>query len=150
ERGTFAIRDVTLVNPGESRREHVDLGISGGIIRWVRPAGDVRAPGDLECPGCFALPGLMDMHAHMPPRAAIGNDRLFALLFLAPGVTTIRELGSADGATYAIRDALAAGAYPGPRMISCGLVLDGDPPTRPNNFVVRTPAEGRAAVADAA
>jgi hypothetical protein len=92
----------------------------------------------------------MDMHAHLPPRAAVGNERLFALLFLASGVTMIRELGSSDGAAYAIRDEIEAGAYPGPRVASCGLVLDGDPPTRPNNFVLRTPAEGRAAVAEAA
>ena len=104
---------------------------------------------DIRCPGCVALPGLIDMHAHMPPRAAIGNDQLFALLYLANGVTMIREVGSSDGNTYSIRDAIAGGDYPGPRMISCGLILDGDPPTRPNNFIVRTPAEGRAAVADA-
>jgi hypothetical protein len=104
---------------------------------------------DLRCAGCFALPGLLDMHAHLPPRAAVGNERLFALLYLANGVTTIREMGSADGAVYAIRDEIAAGEYPGPRVVSCGRVLDGDPPTRPNNVVVRTPAEGRAAVAEA-
>jgi hypothetical protein len=92
----------------------------------------------------------MDMHAHLPPRAAIGNERLFALLFLANGVTTIREMGSADGAAYAIRDEIEAGEYPGPRVVSCGRVLDGDPPTRPNNIVLRTPEEGRAAVREAA
>jgi hypothetical protein len=148
--GAFTVRDVTLINPLVERREHVDIRVEQGVIRWVRPSDGSRAPGDLVCAGCFALPGLMDMHAHMPPRAAIGNDRLFALMFLAYGVTMIREVGSPDGGTYTIRDALAAGDYPGPRMVSCGWVLDGDPPTRPNNFVVRTPEEGRAAVAEAA
>jgi hypothetical protein len=59
-------------------------------------------------------------------------------------------MGSADGAAYAIRDEIARGDYPGPRVLSCGRVLDGDPPTRPNNVVVGTPAEARAAVREAA
>jgi imidazolonepropionase-like amidohydrolase len=149
-RGAFSVRDVTLVNPLEERLAHVDVRIANGTIRAIVPATGRAAPGDVACAGCFALPGSMDMHAHLPPRAAIGNERLFALLFLANGETTIREMGSADGAAYAIRDEIARGDYPGPRVISCGRVLDGDPPTRPNNVVVRTPAEGRAAGREAA
>jgi hypothetical protein len=149
-RGGITVKDVTLINPGEGRIAHADIRIEDGVIRSIAPATPGRSESDVRCDGCFALPGLIDMHAHLPPRAAIGNERLFALLFLANGVTTIREMGSSDGAAYAIRDEIQAGEYPGPRVISCGLVLDGDPPTRPNNFVVRTPEEGRAAVAVAA
>lgn len=149
QRTVFVVKDVTLINPGQNRRDHVDVAVDHGLIRAITPTTKTTAPTDIRCDGCVALPGLIDMHAHMPPRAAIGNDRLFALLYLANGVTMIREVGSSDGNTYAIRDAIGAGDYPGPRMISCGLILDGDPPTRPNNFIVRTPAEGRAAVADA-
>ena len=148
-RGAFTVKDVTIVNPGLGRTLHADLRIEAGLIRSIGPTTPERAEGDLRCDGCFALPGLMDMHAHLPPRAAIGNERLFALLFLANGVTTIREMGSADGAAYAIRDEIARGDYPGPRVVSCGRVLDGDPPTRPNNVVLRTPEEGRAAVTEA-
>ena len=148
-RTTFTIKDVTLINPGEGRANHVDIAVAEGLIRKIAPTASANAPTDIRCGGCFALPGLMDMHAHMPPLAAVGNERLFALLFLANGVTTIREMGSADGGAYQIRDAIAAGAYPGPRVISCGRVLDGDPPTRDNNVVVRTPAEARAEVAKA-
>jgi imidazolonepropionase-like amidohydrolase len=140
------IKDVTLVNPGLDRAQHVDIAISGGVIRAIGPTTAGSKPGDIRCPGCTALPGLMDMHAHLPPRALVGNPELFSLLFLANGVTTIREMGSADGGAYAIRDAIATGRFPGPRVISCGRVLDGDPPTRPNNVLIRTPAEGRAEV----
>lgn len=142
----FTIRDVTLVNPGVDRRDHVDIKVSSGIIEAVTPTSGARAPGDILCPDCFALPGLIDMHAHLPPRLLVGNDQLFALLFLANGVTTIRETGSVDGGAYAIRDHIAAGRFPGPRIMSCGRVIDGDPPTRSSNVVARTPAEGRAEV----
>jgi imidazolonepropionase-like amidohydrolase len=148
-RGTFRIADVALVNPGDGRGAHVDIEVVDGVIAAVVPTRP-DAPGEaIRCAGCTALPGLLDMHAHLPPRVAIGNDRLFALLFLANGVTTIREIGSADGGAYAVRDAIAAGRHPGPRVISCGWVLDGDPPARANNAVLRTPADGRAAVAEA-
>jgi imidazolonepropionase-like amidohydrolase len=142
-RETATIKDVTLVNPGEGRARHVDIEIADGVIRAIRPTSPASAGREIRCSGCTALPGLMDMHAHLPPRAAVGNPQLFSLLFLANGVTTIRELGSADGGAYAIRDAIAAGRIPGPRVISCGRVLDGEHPTRPNNVVVRSPTEGR-------
>jgi hypothetical protein len=148
-RGEFTITDVNLVQPGLERRDHVDIRVRDGVLVSIRPAVANPAGRIVRCSGCFALPGLMDMHAHLPPRALIGTERLFSLLFLANGVTTIREMGSSDGAAYAIRDEIQAGRYPGPRVISCGRVLDGDPPTRPNNVVLRTPAEGRAAVAEA-
>lgn len=150
ERGRFTLKDVALVNPDRDRRDHVDILVDRGVVRAVRPTSPGAGPEDVRCPGCTALPGLMDMHAHLPPRAAVGNARLFSLLFLANGVTTIREMGSADGGAYAIRDAIAAGGFPGPRVISCGRVLDGDPPTRSNNVIVRTPAEARAEVRKAA
>lgn len=143
ERGAFTIKDVTVVNPGEGRATHVDIAVTDGMIRAVTPT---RPGPGVDCEGCYALPGLIDSHAHLPPKAVIGNQRLFSLLFLANGVTTIRELGSADGSVYAARDAIAAGRFPGPRVISCGLVLDGDPPVRSSNTVVRDAAEGRAEV----
>jgi hypothetical protein len=148
-RGVFTLRDVTLVNPGLERRERVDIEVADGVVRAVVPTRAVSEGTPVPCPGCFALPGLIDMHAHLPPRVAVGNDRLFSLLFLSHGVTMIREIGSADGSAYAVRDAIADGRHPGPRVVSCGWVLDGDPPTRANNVVLRTPDEGRAAVADA-
>jgi imidazolonepropionase-like amidohydrolase len=148
-RGEFTIADVELVQPGVERRSHVDIRVRDGVLLSIRPAVNHPAGRVLSCRGCFALPGLIDMHAHLPPRALIGTERLFSLMFLANGVTTIREMGSSDGAAYAIRDEIQEGRYPGPRVISCGRVLDGDPPTRPNNVVVRTPAAGRAAVAEA-
>ncbi len=146
ERGTFTIKDVTVINPGEAHLSHVDIAVNGGVIDAIVPTTTATASSDVRCKGCFALPGLMDMHAHLPPQTAVGNDKLFALLFLANGVTTIREMGSADGSAYQVRDEIDDGRYPGPRVISCGRVLDGDPPTRENNVLVRTPAEGRAEV----
>lgn len=145
-REDFVVKDVAYANPLADRGTHVDIIVRSGRIAAVQPTGPTPGLRTVACAGCTALPGLMDMHAHLPPRMAIGNERLWSLMFLANGVTTIRELGSADGGAYAIRDEIAAGRYPGARVISCGRVLDGDPPTRPNNVLIRTPDEGRAEV----
>ncbi len=155
ERGSFTLRDVTVINPGAERLAHVDVVVESGRIAALRPAaghdpaGPPDEPGAFSCLGCFALPGLIDMHAHLPPRVAVGNERLFSLLFLANGVTMIREIGSPDGSAYDVRDAIDSGEFPGPRVASCGWVLDGDPPARANNLVLRTPDDARAAVAEA-
>ena len=84
----------------------------------------------------FVLPGLIDSHVHLdsdaggdaaliesftdsPARAAYrtaGN----AKKTLMAGFTTVRNLGDGSGATLALRDAVAAGELPGPRIIGAG------------------------------
>ena len=84
----------------------------------------------------FVLPGLIDSHVHLdsdaggdaaliesftdsPARAAYrtaGN----AKKTLMAGFTTVRNLGDGSGATLALRDAVAAGELPGPRIIDAG------------------------------
>jgi cytosine/adenosine deaminase-related metal-dependent hydrolase len=138
-RASLVISGVTVINPGVGRIEEQSIVVRGGRIASVRPreAGD-PAP---ICDGCFALPGLIDAHVHTPPRIAIGNQELFALLYLANGVTTVRDLGASDSSIRGLADRLAAGSLPGPRMIRCGPVIDGDPPGWPIATVVRGAAD---------
>jgi imidazolonepropionase-like amidohydrolase len=134
-RASLVISGVTVVNPGVGRIEGRSIVIRDGRIASVRP----REPGDPApiCDGCFALPGLIDAHVHTPPRIAIGNQELFALLYLANGVTTVRDVGASDTSIRGLAERLAAGSLPGPRMIRCGPVIDGDPPGWPIATVVR-------------
>lgn len=69
------------------------------------------------------------MHVHYPPALAVGNRELWSLLFLANGVTTVRETGSIDGSIFGVREAIRDGRFPGPRIFACGAMLDGDPPS---------------------
>ncbi|RIL02169.1 MAG: hypothetical protein DCC71_16780 [Proteobacteria bacterium] len=96
----------------------------------------------------FVIPGLIDAHVHLPPWFVPGQTDLFATLFLAHGVTTVRETGSFGSRPFALGDAITAGRSAGPRVIACGEVLDGDPPTWPLVRVVRDAAEAQAAVRD--
>ncbi len=86
-----------------------------------------------------AIPGLIDAHTHMTyywdrapgsnPWQQQGARNSAVSVFLAQenalrtletGVTTVRDLGSRDFADVAMRDLIARGAFPGPRMIVAG------------------------------
>lgn len=83
------------------------------------------------------VPGLIDLHTHMtyywdrqPGTRPLGQRRRPAVtVFLAQdnarrtletGVTTVRDLGAANDTDFAMRDLIAMGAMPGPRMIVAG------------------------------
>jgi imidazolonepropionase-like amidohydrolase len=108
------------------------------------------------------LPGIIDAHVHIT--YAWGNtpgktpwtetlptaERVFlaqtnARKTLETGVTTVRDLGAGDGASFAMRDLINRGAMVGPRMFvaGCGLHISGDPSqaSRPDPCRVDGPAE---------
>jgi cytosine/adenosine deaminase-related metal-dependent hydrolase len=128
------IAGVTVINPGVERLRDHSIVMRDGTIAEVRP----RRADDPEpmCSGCYAVPGLIDAHVHTPPRVAVGNQALFALLYLAHGVTTVRDLGASDGSVVDLAARLNDGELVGPRMFRCGPVLDGEPPSWPSAIVV--------------
>ncbi|HEY2068514.1 MAG TPA: amidohydrolase family protein [Rhizomicrobium sp.] len=147
-RSDMVISGVTVVNPGAGRLANRTIIVHDGRIAAIRERrADDPAP---LCPGCFALPGLIDAHVHTPPRIALGNQRLFALLYLEYGVTSVRDMGQSEPSVADLAADLNAGRIVGPHMYRCGPVLDGDPPGWPAARRVVTPAEGRAAVDDIA
>ena len=116
--GRFQISGVTVVNPMLGRRANASIEVSGGAIAAVSDAQGSALP---DFAGCFALPGLVDMHVHLPPDNALKLTPSAALLYLAHGVTTVREAGDLDGtAVAAARKLDSEGAHPVPRVFSCG------------------------------
>ena len=88
----------------------------------------------IDLSSSFVMPGFMDMHTHVvghldnyffagyfqsPHRATIGGV-VNAEKTLLAGFTTIRNVGAADYADVAMRDAINAGEIPGPRMAVSG------------------------------
>ena len=91
--------------------------------------------------GNFLIPGLWDMHAHME---ATGESSL--QLYVANGVTGIRDMGSALDFILNLRDATSSGRTVGPQIVAAGPILDDAPADWPFRMRVKTPDEGRAAV----
>ena len=109
---------------------HRVIRIQEGRIRAVEPrVGRERV--DIDLGDATLLPGLIDAHVHLigseedtpydalretTARAAI-EGVANAKTTLLSGFTTVRDLGSRDFADVALRDAIAAGRVPGPRML---------------------------------
>lgn len=138
--------NVTLVVPGEGREARRTVIVREGRIAVVAPAATGRPPGG------FLLPGLVDAHAHFPSALLPGERRLAAFLYLAHGVTTVRVPG---GRVKPGRKAEPTGpasapgrqsAYPGPRVVPCGPIIDAASSTQRGARVVHSSAEARAAV----
>lgn len=87
----------------------------------------------------YVLPGLIDAHVHLTSDlggqealvAEFTNDiadhayeaALNARKTLAAGFTTVRNLGDGDYITLSLRDAIAAGKLPGPRILDAGRTI---------------------------
>jgi amidohydrolase family protein len=89
----------------------------------------------------FLIPGLWDMHAHIQ-----GNEKAWLPLFIANGVTGIRDMGADLDFILEVREATASGRTLGPRIIAAGPILDDAPGDWPFRIRVRNADEGRAAV----
>ncbi|QKK01841.1 MAG: amidohydrolase family protein [Pseudomonadota bacterium] len=111
------------------------LVIKNGLVSEVleghpRPTGTVEviALDDLIC-----LPGLMDMHTHLSSQSSrdayinrfVLNEADvtlravdYARRTLEAGFTTVRDLGDSFNVTVALREAIAEGRVPGPRIFT--------------------------------
>jgi Amidohydrolase family len=163
--GEFVLSGVTVVNPGRDRQENRRIVIRGPIIESISEAPpadavdadaadpdatDIDATGATHAvrrfPGATVLPGLIDMHVHHPGAQAAADTQLFALLYLAHGVTAVRDTGNFDGSILGTRERILAGELAGPRIFACGPIFDGDPPVWPGSVVVRDAASAERAV----
>ena len=142
---TFALDHVAVVDvrTGDVARDRIVV-VSAGHVVGVGAADTLAPPADamlLNARGKFLIPGLWDMHVHI-------HDPAFLTLLVAEGVTGVREMGDVPDIVRDWRDRIAAGTLLGPRIVMAGEIVDGPDPTWPRiSRAVRTPEEGRAAVA---
>ncbi len=126
---TVAAARLLDVASGEIRR-NVVVRVEAGRIAAVEP----RAAGEavtIDLGDVTLVPGLIDCHVHLiggeelTPYQALQETAARAAIegvanarkTLAAGFTTVRDLGARDFADVALRDAIAAGHVPGPRML---------------------------------
>jgi imidazolonepropionase-like amidohydrolase len=118
--------------------------VSGDRIVAEGPAGTVAVPHDarvVAARGKFLMPGLWDMHVHtvMPG----GADVL--ALYLANGVTGVRDMAGEWGQLSAWRREITRGERIGPRMVVSGPYLEGGDVPIPH-LLVKTPNDAQPAV----
>jgi imidazolonepropionase-like amidohydrolase len=120
--------------------------VRDGRVAELR-AGYVREGGTIvDLSKRFVLPGLIDSHVHLCHENG-PDDRMnrvtktaadwavsgagFAAKTLQAGFTTVANLGDDNDAIFALRDGIARGDIPGPRVLAAGSVIsphggDGD------------------------
>ena len=122
--GTIAITGVTVIDPSTARVPAADqtIIISNGLIRAIGPASTTAIPAGarrVAAPGRFAIPGLWDAHVHFM------NTGVTALpLFIANGVTSVREMGGYIDSTRKWQSRMRAGTLVGPRIVTPGPMLE--------------------------
>jgi len=123
--------------------------IRGNRIMSVGGAPRPGAAGErvVDARGMYVIPGLWDMHTHVyfGPSAAQGSE-LILPMFIANGVTGVRDMGSALDAVLRARADVAAHTLLGPRMVVSGPMLDGPTVSFPASIAITTPAAGRRVV----
>jgi imidazolonepropionase-like amidohydrolase len=103
----------------------------------------------VNCRGLFLIPGLWDMHVHLVFGDWFPGAREISLpLFIANGVTGVRDMGSELDVVQRWRDEIEAGDLVGPRIYTSGPMLDGPKPRFPSSVAIATPDDARRAVAD--
>ncbi|MEM1262524.1 MAG: amidohydrolase family protein, partial [Pseudomonadota bacterium] len=135
--GPFArliLRDATLVaGTGAPPRGPVDIVIEKNRITRIVSVGNPGVPVDpnrrpiaddtthvVELDGAYVLPGFVDMHGHLGG-VQQGTPAEYVLkLWLAHGITTVREPGSGNGIDFIVRhkEASAANEITAPRLVA--------------------------------
>ena len=145
---SFSLVDVTVVEPGAGRREHQTVSVRRGEIREVRPAASADDAGLFgELKGAFVMPGLVDLHAHLPPDNALALTPYMGLLYLAHGVTSVRDAGDIDGTAIPAAKRFRRKGFPGPRIFACGPFVGGAPARWKNTVILERPEDAEAVVA---
>lgn len=123
--GRIVLRDMVLSAIGHpcagelGSTAPVDVTVDDGFVIGIEPSnGDGL--------GGFLTPGLIDMHTHLPAGNPLDLSGHFMQLYLAHGVTTIRDTGDMDGTgVAAARRALEDVGWHGPRIVTAGAFVGG-------------------------
>jgi imidazolonepropionase-like amidohydrolase len=136
---TLAIVGATLIDgTGAAPVADSAVVIQNGRIKAVGPRSKVKIPNDanvVDAKGKFLLPGLWDMHAHF-------EQVEWGPIYLAAGVTTVRDCGNEFEFITAVHDAIAQGRGLGPHLLLAGIV-DGTGPLELGVQRVDTPEQAR-------
>jgi len=134
------------VQKGVSIEDSVVL-TAGDRITSVGRAGELAIPTGakvIDARGKWLIPGLVDMHVHVTSSLTAVPGFPALILYLANGVTTVRDTGGNITVLRLLRQDLQSGRQVGPRLFLAGMILDGNPAVSPGPHVIPVDSERRA------
>jgi imidazolonepropionase-like amidohydrolase len=137
---TIVHAGTVLAVPGTKPLQNQSIFIRNGRITELRSGFAVEDDAQIiDLRNAFVLPGLIDLHVHLTSAPEPGGElddvvktsadlalagAVHAERLLQAGFTTILDLGTGmrehEEAVFALRDAIAKGILPGPRILAVG------------------------------
>ena len=149
---SLAIVNVSVIDAtGAPPRSDLTVIVRNGRIFSLGPSASVSVPKGVRIlPGAgkYLIPGLWDAHVHALWDA--DRPKQFFPLFLANGVTNVREMGGPMPAADQVRwrQRVALGEVAGPDLLVSGPFVDGPRPVYAGSITVADAATARKAVDD--
>lgn len=133
-KSTVIIRGATVIDVHSGEKKSADIFIQDKNIIAVQPhSDDIFAENNfpegtvtIDATGKYAIPGLWDMHVHLTFKPELENR--IAALFIANGVTSVRDMGARMQDILAFRKRANQPGAVAPRIWIAGPLLDGSPP----------------------
>ena len=119
---TRVITDITVIDPRSAGiTEGATVVVNGTKIVAIQPASVPvpRGAHRIDGKGKFLIPGLRDAHVHLTKAGPLSLP-----LFIANGVTGVRDMGSDVEEVTRWRSEIAAGKRRGPRIFTSGPILE--------------------------
>ncbi len=139
--GPVRIKNVRLFDPGtQALTEPVSVVVAGNRIDNILPVDSASEAGEVEIDGTGGtlVAGFYEMHAHL------GQNN--ALLNIAAGVTTVRDMGNNNEVLSELIGKIKDGRLAGPRVIRSGFIEGKSPFSSNNGMIVSSEEEAVAAV----
>ena len=140
--GKVALVGATLVDgTGHDAVPNATVIVADGRVVAAGPSASVGVPAGarrVDVTGKTIVPGLWDMHAHL-------HQLEWAPVYVAAGVTTVRDMGNELAFVTTLRKTIESGRARGPRLFLAGLIDGGGPNAFGAESAV-TPDEGRVIV----
>jgi imidazolonepropionase-like amidohydrolase len=138
----IALEGATLIDgSGGPPKTDALILIKDGVIKAVARVNEIKVPRgaeEINLVGKTVIPGLIDADARL--------ERWALPRYLVWGVTTVRDIHSADDSGYALKKDVDLGSLLGPRVFTAGPTIDGMAPTLPGASAVAGDEEARQAV----
>lgn len=139
--GPVRIRNVRVFDPKTSAlTAPVSVVVSGHVIAAVEPVDSPVTPGEtvIDGAGGTLVAGMTDMHSRL------SQDE--AMLQIAAGITTVRDMGNDNAVLARLIDDMDAGVIGGPRVVRSGFIEGKSAFSANNGIVVDSEAAAVAAV----